>query len=64
MASERGGSGRRLVCRKSGQPVASSSPVCPFPDEACKYRSDCVIYAAMQEARDDGGREQLQARRD
>ena len=64
MPSERAGSRRRLVCRKSGQPVPSASPVCPFPDEACKYRTDCVIYAATQEARDEDGREQLRARRD
>ena len=37
-----------LVCRKTRRRVDGRDPRCPAPDQPCKFRSECVIYA-MQE---------------
>jgi hypothetical protein len=41
--------GRRLTCRKDGQALDPRSPRCPHGDEACKHRTECVVYAAEQD---------------
>jgi hypothetical protein len=41
-----------LKCHKTGHDVPLSHPLCPAPDEACKYRSECMIYALEQDARE------------
>jgi len=38
------------LCRKTGKRVPKSDPRCPKPEEACKYRLDCIIYALYKEA--------------
>jgi len=36
-------------CEKTGQRLARSEPVCPKPEEACKYRGNCIIYALYED---------------
>jgi hypothetical protein len=38
--------------------------VCPEPDEACKHRTECVVYAAGQEEAGSGERAKLEAERE
>lgn len=38
-----------LLCRKSNQKVPASAPRCLHPDEPCKFRTQCLIYALAQE---------------
>jgi len=40
-----------LVCRKTGRHVDAEHPRCQAPDEPCKYRSECIIYAMEELSR-------------
>jgi hypothetical protein len=42
---------RTLTCQKRGIDMPASQAACPFPDEACKYRTDCLIHALDEEER-------------
>ena len=42
---------RELTCRKSRERMPRGVAGCPHAEEACKFRTDCVIYAADQERR-------------
>jgi len=48
---------RTLVCRKTGEAASAASPRCRLPGEACKFRTDCVIYAVDEESRSEAPRE-------
>ena len=39
----------RLLCRKTGRRVDVEHPRCQAPDEPCKYRSECIIYAMEED---------------
>jgi len=41
-----------LKCHKTGRDVPLSHPVCQAPDEPCKYRSECMIYALEQDEKE------------
>ena len=34
-----------LRCLKHGDSISRERPVCPYPQEPCKYRSNCVVFA-------------------
>ena len=36
---------RVLVCRKTGRRLPAKGARCPHPDEACKFRTECILYA-------------------
>ena len=36
---------RMLLCRKTGRKLPAKGARCPHPDEACKFRTECIIYA-------------------
>jgi len=40
---------RGLLCKKSNRTVPADRPRCLHPDEPCKFRTDCLIYALAQE---------------
>ena len=46
---ERQDDANTYLCEKTGQRVPRSEPVCPKPEEACKYRMNCVIYALYED---------------
>jgi len=42
-------SGDCLLCRKMNKEVCGDNPVCQAPDEPCKFRSECLIYAIWRD---------------
>jgi len=40
----------RLFCKKKRRYVDARNPRCQAPDEPCKYRTECVIYALQHDA--------------
>ena len=46
---ERQDDANTYLCEKTGQRVPRSEPVCPKPEEACKYRVNCIIYALYED---------------
>ena len=46
---ERQDDANTYLCEQTGQRVPRSEPVCPKPQEACKYRVNCIIYALYED---------------
>ena len=38
------------LCQKTGKRIPKDTPRCPKPEDACKYRLDCIIYALHKDA--------------
>ena len=43
--------GKKFLCQRTGRYVPAENPVCQVPQEACKYRIDCILYALQEDER-------------
>ena len=41
--------GKKFLCQRTGRYVPAEKPACQVPQEACKYRIDCIIYALQED---------------